>query len=121
MEAQVPQPISASSTRFGALTLSQLGWCALAAAAPFLLLVRCHLPLATGTGLSLPSTLAGLVAAFARPEGRPAAAWAADWARFHREPRELEHPAAHATRDERGWRPLDSGNDVDRDSAARCA
>ncbi len=108
MEAQVPQPITASSTRFGPLTLAQLGWCSVAAAGPFLLLVRLHLSGAAGAGLSLPTTLAGLVAAFARPEGRPAAAWVSDWARFHRQPRELGHPIARAApSDRRGWRRID--------------
>ncbi|HVA21613.1 MAG TPA: hypothetical protein VNN74_05920 [Candidatus Micrarchaeia archaeon] len=122
MEAQVPQPITASSTRFGPLTLPQLGWCGAAAAAPFILLVRWHLPLVPGGGLSLPTTLAGLAAAFARPDGRPAAAWCLDWARYRRRPRELRHPSAGAGPcAERAWRAVDAPERPGRGRDSGCA
>lgn len=120
VEAQVPQPITHSASRFGPLTLPQLGWCTAAGAAPFLLLVRCHLPLGPGALLSLPTTVGGLAAAFVRPEGRSASEWVADWARFRRQPRELHHPASSPQPDGEGWWPVDLASPTVGGRARRC-
>jgi hypothetical protein len=91
MEAEIPQSISGTPTRWGGFTAPQLGWIAVGAALPYLLL-RCHLGVPLLLILSTPWLAAALVFAFGRYEGRRLDAWTTDWVAFLFQPHRLHHP-----------------------------
>jgi|GEM_PF-3363145 len=96
MQAEIPQSISGTPTRWGAFTAPQLGWIAVGAALPYLLM-RCHLGVPLLVILSAPWLAAALVLAFARYEGRRLDAWSNDWLAFVFQPHHLQHPDHPAT------------------------
>ncbi|MFZ0994584.1 MAG: hypothetical protein WAO09_01190 [Candidatus Dormiibacterota bacterium] len=91
MQTEIPQSISGTPTRWGAFTAPQLGWIAIGAALPYLLL-RCHLTAPLLLILSTPWLAAALVFAFGRYEGRRLDAWTTDWLVFLVQPHHLHHP-----------------------------
>jgi hypothetical protein len=95
MQAEIPQPISGTPMRWGAFTTPQLGWIALGAALPFVLL-RCHLGVSLILPPSIPWLGTALAFAFGRYEGRRLDAWTADWLLFLVQPHRLHHPRAAA-------------------------
>jgi hypothetical protein len=97
MQAEIPQPISGTPTRWGAFTAPQLAWIAVGVALPYLLL-RCHLGVPLLLILSTPWLATALVLAFGRYEGRRLDAWTTDWLAFLFQPHRLQHPDTLATR-----------------------
>jgi hypothetical protein len=95
MQAEIPQSISGTPTRWGAFTAPQLGWIAVGAALPYLLL-RCHVGVPLLVILSTPWLAAALAFAFGRCEGRRLDAWTMDWLAFLVQPHHLHHPEAAA-------------------------
>lgn len=98
MQAEIPQAISGITMRWGAFTAPQLGWIAVGAALPYLLL-RCHLGVPLILLPSTPWLVAAVVFGFGRYEGRRLDAWTADWLAFLVQPHRLRHPQAAATDD----------------------
>jgi hypothetical protein len=96
MEAEIPLSISATPMRWGAFTAPQLGWIAVGAAVPYLLL-RCHLGVALILLPSTPWMGTALVFAFGHYEGRRLDAWTADCLAFLVQPHRLRHPQTAAT------------------------
>ncbi|MFZ0168601.1 MAG: hypothetical protein WAL64_04145 [Candidatus Dormiibacterota bacterium] len=112
MQAEIPHPISGTAMRWGAFTAPQLGWLAVGAALPYLLL-RSHLGISLILLASTPWLGSALVFAFGRCEGRRLDAWTADWLAFLVQPHRLRHPQRaaidHRSRcyvevDPEGWR-----------------
>jgi hypothetical protein len=96
MQAEIPQSISGTPTRWGAFTAPQLGWIAVGACLPYLLL-RCHLEVPLLLVFSTPWLAAALVLAFGRYEGRRLDAWTTDWLAFLLQPHRLHHPGSPTT------------------------
>lgn len=96
MQAEIPQPISATPMRWGAFTTPQLGWLAVGSALPYLLL-RCHLGVSLILLPSTPWLGVALAFAFGAYEGRRLDAWTADWLLFLVQPHRLYHPQALAS------------------------
>jgi hypothetical protein len=96
MQAEIPQAISGTPMRWGGFTAPQLGWIAVGATLPYLLL-RCHLGAPVILLSSTPWLGAALAYAFGRCEGRRLDAWTVDWLAFLVQPHRLCHPQAAAT------------------------
>ncbi|MGH7643658.1 MAG: PrgI family protein [Candidatus Dormibacteria bacterium] len=96
MQAEVPQPISGVPLRWGGFTVRQLGWIAIGAALPYVLL---RLQLAPEVALAAPAPwlVVALCFAVGRREGRQLDSWVADWLRFRLQPRRLRHPGKQTT------------------------
>lgn len=109
-QAEIPQPIGATPTRWGGFTTVQLSWIGLGAALPYLLL-RLHLSPLPALVISTPWLALALIFAFGRRDGRRMDAWVGDWVVFKFQPHLLRHPGVPtASRSPSGYVDVDRGS-----------
>lgn len=108
MQAEIPQPISATPMRWGGVTTPQLGWIAVGASVPYALL-RFHLGAAPTLVASAPWLAAALLLAVGRREGRRLDLWVLDWLAFQIQPHRLRHPGASSLGRDGAYVEVDPG------------